>query len=296
MTDREKTKEQLVEELNTLRRQVAQLQAGGGQIIPAAEGLGDSEANYRLLVKNLPNVIFKGYKDWSADFIDEKIGALTGYPKEDFQSRKMKWLDIVFQEDIADIQKKMIQALKGDKTYIREYRIRHKNGNLLWIQETSQIICNAQGEIDFIYGTFIDISERKQAEEAARESERRILDIIDFLPDATLVIDRKGTVIAWNRAMEAMTGVKSQDILGKGNYEYALPFYGERRPILIDYVFKEEEEYRAKYANLTRRGEVLSGEAHVPQLKPGGAYLSATAGGLYDSHDNLSGSHRDHSG
>jgi PAS domain S-box-containing protein len=180
MTDREKTKEQLVEELNTLR-QVAQLQAGGGQIIPASEGLGDSESKYRLLVKNLPNVIFKGYKDWSVDFIDDKIGALTGYFKDDFQSRKLKWLDIVFQEDIADIQKKMIQALKGDKSYIREYRIRHKNGNLLWIQETSQIICNAQGEIDFIYGTFIDISERKQAEEV-RESERRILDIIDFCP------------------------------------------------------------------------------------------------------------------
>ncbi|MDO9532396.1 MAG: response regulator [Deltaproteobacteria bacterium] len=289
MRDKDKTKDQLAKELNALRQQVAQLQAGGGQTIPAPEGLGDSEAKYRLLVKNLPNVIFKGYKDWSVDFIDDKIGALTGYPKRDFQSRTMKWLDIVVKEDIVDIQKKMVEALKGDKSYIREYRIRHKNGNILWIQETSQIICNDQGEIDFIYGTFIDISERKRAEEAARESERRILDIIDFLPDATLVIDRKGTVIAWNRAMEAMTGVKSQDMLGKGNYEYALPFYGERRPILIDYVFKKEEDYRAKYANLSRRGEVLCGEAHVPQLRPGGAYLAATAGGLYDSHENLSG-------
>ncbi len=289
MRDEDKTKDQLVKELNALRQQVSQLQASRAQIIPAAEVLGDSEANYRLLVKNLPNVIFKGYKDWSADFIDDKIESLTGHRKGDFQSRKIKWLDIVVKEDIADMQKKMVEALKGDKSYIREYRIRHKNDNIVWIQESSQIICNDQGEIDFIYGTFIDISERKRAEDAVRESERRILDIIDFLPDATLVIDRKGTVIAWNRAIEAMTGVKGQDILGKGNYEYALPFYGERRPILIDYVFKEEEDYRAKYANLSRRGEVLCGEAHVPQLKPGGAYLSATAGGLYDSQENLSG-------
>ena len=289
MRDADKTKDQLVTELNILRRQVAHLQASEGQIIPAAEVLGDSEANYRLLVKNLPNVIFKGYKDWSADFIDDKIESLTGHRKEDFQSRKIKWLDIVVKEDIADMQKKIVEALKGDKSYIREYRIRHKNGNVLWVQESSQIICNDQGAIDFIYGTFIDISERKRAEEALRESERRLLDIIDFLPDATLVVDRKGTVIAWNRAIEAMTGVKGQDILGKGNYEYALPFYGERRPILIDYVFKEEADYRAKYANLSRRGEVLCGEAHVPQLRPGGAYLSATAGGLYDSQENLSG-------
>ena len=89
--------------------------------------------------------------------------------------------------------------------------------------------------------------------------------------------------------MEAMTGVKAQDILGKGNYEYALPFYGERRPILIDYVFKEEEEFRAKYAQVSRRGEVLCGETYVPQLKEGGAYLTATAGGLYDAAENLTG-------
>ena len=135
MRDKDKTKDQLLKELDSLRQQLAQLQASEGQIIPADEAVGDSERKYRLLVKNLPNVIFKGYKDWSVDFIDDKIGALTGYAKRDFQSRKLKWLDIVVQEDIADIQRIMIEALKGEKSYIREYRIRHKNGNVLWIQE-----------------------------------------------------------------------------------------------------------------------------------------------------------------
>ena len=187
------------------------------------------------------------------------------------------------------MRSKFIEALKGNKSYTREYRIRHKTGKILWAQESGQIICNAQGEIDFVYGTFLDITERKQAEEAIRESERRLLDIIDFLPDATLIIDRQGRLIAWNRAIEAMTGVKAQDILGKGNYEYALPFYGERRPILIDYVFKEEEEFRAKYTQLSRRDAALCGEAYVPQLKDGGVHLSATAGGLYDAEENLTG-------
>jgi PAS domain S-box-containing protein len=289
MKDEDKTKDQLVKELSQLRQQVAHWQAAGGAPTPVNEGLGNGEAKYRLLVKNLPNVVFKGYKDWTVDFVDNKIESLTGYPKEDFDTRRVKWLDIVIKEDIAAMQRKLIDALKGDKSYIREYRIRHKNGNPLWIQESSQVICNAQGEIDFIYGTFIDINERKRAEAALRESERKLMDIIDFLPDATLVIDRQRRVIAWNRAIEAMTGVKAQDILGKGDHEYGLPFYGERRPILIDYVFKEEEEFRSKYTHLSRRGEILRGEAHVPQLGEGGAYLSATAGGLYDSEGNLTG-------
>ena len=71
---------------------------------------------------------------------------------------------------------------------------------------------------------------------AAQETQRRLTDIIDFLPDPTLVIDEASRVIAWNRAIEQMTGVAARDMLGKGNYEYAIPFYGERRPILIDLV------------------------------------------------------------
>ena len=81
---------------------------------------------------------------------------------------------------------------------------------------------------------FRDITKRKRSEEALRESERRLADIINFLPIATFVINQAGVVTAWNRALEEITGVKAADMIGKGNYEYALPFYGERRSILVD--------------------------------------------------------------
>jgi PAS domain S-box-containing protein len=288
MRDEDKGREQLLIELKRLRQEFARLQAAVDAGAPATAYL-DIEGSYRLLLKNLPNVVFKGYRDWSVDFIDNKVEDLTGYPKEDFDARRLKWLDLVLGEDVEPMRQALVAALKGDKSYIREYRIRHKNGQVLWVQEGSQVICDAQGGITFIYGALLDITERKETEEAIRESKRRFQDIIDFLPDATLVINREGKVIAWNHAIEAMTGVKAKDILGKGDYEYALPFYGERRPILIDYVFKEENEFRAKYARVSRRREILSGETYVPQLRPGGAYLTATAGGLYDASENLIG-------
>ena len=61
-------------------------------------------------------------------------------------------------------------------------------------------------------------------------------EIIDFLPDATFVIDDNGVVVAWNRAIEKMTGVPAAEIVGQGNFAYAIPFYGKKRPILIDLV------------------------------------------------------------
>jgi PAS domain S-box-containing protein len=141
-------------------------------------------------------------------------------------------------------------------------------------------------------GTFAiyhDITELKRAEAAAQESERRLADIIDFLPDATLVIGREGNVIAWNRAIEEMTGVKAKDMLGKSDYEYALPFYGERRPILIDLVLMPREEFEAKYAHIQRTGNTLIGETYTPSLKGSGGYLYATASALHDSKGNIVG-------
>ena len=55
------------------------------------------------------------------------------------------------------------------------------------------------------------------------EDKKLLFDIIDFLPDATFVINNNGIVIAWNRAIENLTGFKAEDMMGKGNYEYSLP-------------------------------------------------------------------------
>ena len=94
---------------------------------------------------------------------------------------------------------------------------------------------------------------RKKMENALRESEQRLSDIIDFLPDATFAIDLDGKVIAWNRSIEEMTGVKAEDIIGKGDYEYSVPFYGVRRPIMIDMVFRYDDEIKNKISFRRKR-------------------------------------------
>ena len=141
-------------------------------------------------------------------------------------------------------------------------------------------------------GTFAmyhDITELMRAEAAIEESQRRLADIIDFLPDATLVIDGEGKVIAWNRAIEEMTGVPAQEMIGKGDYEYALPFYGERRPILIDLVRLPCEEIEQNYSHLQWTGNTLTGESYTPALKDGARYLYATASQLRNAEGGFGG-------
>ncbi|MBA4419263.1 MAG: hypothetical protein C0392_15365 [Syntrophus sp. (in: bacteria)] len=137
--------------------------------------------------------------------------------------------------------------------------------------------------------TFRDITDRKQAEDALQESQQQLSNIINFLPDATFVIDHKGSVIAWNHAIEEMTGIKAAEMLGKGNYEYSVPFYGIRKPILIDLVMMPQKEIEAGYVSTLRGDNVLEGEAYIPALRGGEAYLYGRASILRDSQGNIVG-------
>ena len=137
--------------------------------------LRESEQKYRLLVENLPSIVYKGYKDWTADFVDEKIEALTGYSMDEFNSRRMKWSELIVEEDLAGAREIFIKALKADKSYVREYRIKTKGEDILWIQERAMILCDQKGEIDYVSGVFFDITEQRKAQEALRRSEAELL-------------------------------------------------------------------------------------------------------------------------
>ena len=135
-----------------------------------------------------------------------------------------------------------------------------------------------------------EILERTLAEVAMQDSERRLTDIINFLPDATFVINKEGEVIAWNRAIEKLTGIRALDIMGKGNYEYSLPFYGVRRPILIDLVLKSNTSFEENYETIKRQEDgSLAGDAYIPSMNGRAVYLLGSAAMLYDSEGNIYG-------
>lgn len=132
--------------------------------------------------------------------------------------------------------------------------------------------------------------EQTYMEEELKELNRRLSDIIDFLPDATFVIDKERRVIAWNKAIEELTGVAKGEIIGKGDYEYALPFYNFRRPVMADLILEEDRGIESTYDFLKRTGDTITGEVFVPTVKKGsGAYLMVVASPLRDRHGVIVG-------
>jgi two-component system phosphate regulon sensor histidine kinase PhoR len=122
-----------------------------------------------------------------------------------------------------------------------------------------------------------------------REFGERHAQIIDLLPDPTFAVDRAGRVIIWNKAMERLSGIKAQDMLGKGDHEYSIVFWGERRPILIDLAMDWDEKIEKLYPFVRREGDTLITEAFAPNFPKGGAHLWGRATALHDSLGNVIG-------
>lgn len=158
-----------------------------------------------------------------------------------------------------------------------------------WITR-SNVIKGSDGQIQGVVHVAMNISQRKSAEEKIATMKQRLADVIDFLPDATFAIDKHGKVITWNRAMEKMTGASAQDMIGNGDYEYALPFYGTRRPILADLVLREDDGIEKKYPALQKEGNTLLTEIFIPTFGQYGSHIWAKATPLFDSEGNIAGS------
>lgn len=182
----------------------------------------------------------------------------------------------------------LIKVLKGEeRTAGVDMGIVTPGNRPVWISHSAASIpADAGGGA---VAVFIDVTEKKLNDMALKESQQRMADIINFLPIATFVIDREGRVTAWNRAMEKRTGVSAGTILGKADFEYAIPFYGERRPMLIDHVFDTDDENLFRYMNIHRENDVLMAESCIPGAGGDDIILVGSASALHDSSGDIVG-------
>jgi len=248
--------------------------------------VADSEARYRTIFETTGTATMIVEDDMTISMVNAEFEKESGFSKAEIEGRR-RWTEFIHEDDLEQMKAYHVQRRIDPESVPRSYEVRFRDGG--------GRVRNVTMTVSLIPGTsrsvasLMDITVRKKAEERLKESERFLADVINFLPDATFVIDGDGKVIAWNRAIEEMTGIPAPDMIGKGNYEHAIPFYGERRPILIDLALKPDRLYEGTYVSTERGGTVLIGEAYMPALKGGDIYLHGTASVLRDSAGNVIG-------
>ncbi len=135
------------------------------------------------------------------------------------------------------------------------------------------------------------ISEHKQLKQPISNLKFKHLlaSIIDSLPDAVLVIDINKKIIVWNQAMVKLTGAPAEGMIGKGEYEYSIPFYGTRRPLLVDYVLNPGQDIPGEYFNVVRNNDSIVVETIIHLENKQEMYLWSMSAPLYNSRGKIAG-------
>lgn len=169
-----------------------------------------------------------------------------------------------------------------------QYFIEKRN---IWVDVDINDFKNDKDEIVGKIIVIYNISSVIRAQKDVRKSNRLLKSIIDFLPDATFVLDKNGTVLIWNKAMEKMTNIKASDMVGKGDYEYAVPLYNEKRPLLADMIRegKSREEIEKRYEGIKVEGETYSKRLNVKTEKGEEKIMWIVAKPLYNDKGKLIG-------
>jgi PAS domain S-box-containing protein len=132
----------------------------------------ESEERFRLLANNIPGTVYLSNFDekYTKVYLNDEIEKLTGYPKSDFLDNKIYLLDLIYPDDISIVERENKIALEQKKPFHAIFRIIHKNGSLIWVEEFGDAILK-NGKIAYLEGILIDITEKKNNETIVKEKE-----------------------------------------------------------------------------------------------------------------------------
>jgi PAS domain S-box-containing protein len=266
-----------------LERQVTELQE-------MQNALRESEEHYRSIFENAVEGIFLSTPEGKYLRINPALSRMYGYGSPQEMMEQVS--DIKHQLYIHPEDRDRFLALLNQKGTVEAFEVeeRKKDGSKIWVSINARAVRDEQGAILFYEGTIEDFTLRKKAEEDLRAAHQRLFDIIEFLPEATYVIDRDKKVVTWNRACEEMTGVSKEEMIGRGDQAYSLPFFGEKRPMLIEYCTMSPEDWEKENPKVRRKDNQVTSEFFAPSLNQGqGAFLAGVASPLFDSRGALIG-------
>ncbi len=251
----------------------------------AEKELRDLEDRYQDLFENPEDFIF--VHDLAGNFLSVNQAAekITGYWSEDLI--KMNIQQLAAGDSLKLLRGFQYQRMKQGISSHYELEMVTRYDKQVFLDVNIWPIYS-DGKPVAVQGIARDVTDRKEKEFQLQFSLDNLSSFIDLLPDATLAIDLEGKVVVWNQAMEQLTGIPADDMLGKGNYEYGLAFYNSRRPIMADLVLRPEE-VKQYYSIIEVDKYTVISEFGTSHLRGSGHYLWGQANSWYDRDGNLIG-------
>ncbi|MCP4724621.1 MAG: PAS domain S-box protein, partial [bacterium] len=228
-----------------------------------AGALRVSEEKYRSFVEDFHGIAFRGDLNFKPSFFHGAVEEITGYSEKEFVAGKLRWDQVVHSEDFKAILLEDVGRLQTipDYSNVREYRIIHKNGDIRWVQETINNICDDSGKPAIVQGTICDITEHKLAEitinttlEKLKHSQDELDRMFQFADYMVCIADlEKGYFTKISPAFTRRLGWSEKELLSKPILDFIHPDDVKKTADIIEEqmekgldVLQFENRYRTK--------------------------------------------------
>jgi two-component system cell cycle sensor histidine kinase/response regulator CckA len=231
MSDPEPTRAQLMAEVAALRERVVTLESSVEAHQTNFDAARSSEERYRLISKLASDYVYsvrfdeppppidpsgenwKTYRQYTIEWVTEAFQRVTGYTTEEIRTQG-NWMCVIHPDDRSRLVKFTEDLMRGRRS-TAEYRIVTKQGNIRWLRDACEPIWDAKKkQVVRLYGAVRDITERKQANSALRDSEEMFRQLAENIHGALWISDANSTKMLYiSPAYEEIYGRPRHEVL-----------------------------------------------------------------------------------
>jgi PAS domain S-box-containing protein len=139
--------------------------------------LRESEQQFRSLISNIPGISYRSLMrpGWPMLYVSGAIETLTGYPASDFTGDPPLrcYGDLIHPDDHAQVAEGLRRAIEQKSSFVLEYRLQDRNGNIRWMWENGSVVLDERGKVVWLDGVILDISGRRRMEEDLRQAKEK---------------------------------------------------------------------------------------------------------------------------
>lgn len=171
----------------------------------------ESQERFRLASAASHTMVYDVFVDTGKVVAVSGFEELTGYKPEEIPLTRQWWYGQMHPEDFVSVRKILSELIGTARDYCLQYRIRHKNGQYIYVEDNAKIVRNETRRAVHIIGAVADITQRKQAEDSLQYQ----ANLLNNVSDAVIAVDLDMNIQSWNRAAEQVYGWASDEVIGK---------------------------------------------------------------------------------
>jgi PAS domain S-box-containing protein len=268
MKDERKTKKQLVNELAELRQRIAELEALETERKRAEEALRRREREIRVIAENVPALFSYVDADGCYRFVNKRYEEWFGVPRTEIVGKHYR--QVLGEATYEQIKDRVEAALSGQQVCYED-ALPYARAGTRWVFVNYVPDVDDRGKVNGFFALVTDITERKRAEEALRESEERYRSLFEGAEDHIFVLDQDFRYVMVNQSALKAGGFTLEDVVGKGPRE----------------TFPEDAEfYLSQYRQGFEAGEPVEFEREL-RLPDGAHWFSVTLSPIKDARGRV---------